>query len=157
VLDYARQRFNLSTHLPDSLLRQTEFVPLDYASRRVILTAQVQGKDEKLLFDSGSSTFALITSQAIWQRMARPQAPVQTGTSNTLDRKLTTYTTATEADMQLKSVALPLKNVTYVEGTSLMQSTLMRFSGMGGLLGNEPFSQRTIVLDVAGGRFGVVR
>ncbi|GGG39540.1 hypothetical protein [Hymenobacter glacieicola] len=157
VLDYARQRFSLSTEAPDSLLPRTEFVPLDYASRRVLLTAQVQGKTEKLLFDSGSSAFALLTSQSIWQQLARPQAPVQTAASNSMGRQLTTYTTATAAEVQLSKAAIPLGTVTYVEGTSLMQNLLMRFSGMGGMLGNEPFSQQTIILDVPGGRFGVVR
>jgi hypothetical protein len=27
---------------------------------------------------------------------------------------------------------------------------------MGGMLGNEPFSQQTVIFDVKGGRFGVV-
>ncbi|TGD77949.1 hypothetical protein [Hymenobacter wooponensis] len=157
VLDYARQQFSLSTQLPDSLARHTAFVPLSYESRRVILTAQVLGKEEKLLFDSGSSAFALITSRAIWQNMARPQAPVQTAASNSMGRTLTTYTTATAEAMQVNNMVVPFKTVTYVEGTSLMQSTLMRFSGMGGMLGNKAFEQHTIVLDVPGGRFGVVR
>lgn len=157
VLDYARQQFSLSTQLPDSLTSHTAFVPLSYEGRRVILTAQVLGKEEKLLFDSGSSAFSLITSQAIWQNMARPQAPVQTGASNSMGRKLTTYTTATAEAMQINSATLPLGTVTYIEGTSLMQNTLMRFSGMGGMLGNKAFEQHTIVLDMSGGRFGLVR
>jgi hypothetical protein len=157
VLDYAHQRFSLNTQLPDSLARRAAFVPLDYASRRVILTAQVQGKDEKLLFDSGSSTFALITSHAIWQQMAQPQAPIQTAGSNSMGRKITTYTTATTEAIQLNQATVPLGAVTYVEGTSLMQNALMRFSGMGGMLGNKAFEQHTIVLDVPGKRFGFVQ
>ena len=44
-----------------------------------------------------------------------------------------------------------------MDGTSLTQNLMMRFSGMGGMLGNEAFSGRTVLLDVAGGRFGLVR
>ncbi|TGE09347.1 hypothetical protein [Hymenobacter fodinae] len=157
VIDYAHQRISLTTQVPDSLARRAAFVPLDYASRRIILTAQVQGQDEKLLFDSGSSAFSLITSHATWQQMAQPQAPVLTAASNSMGRKLTTYTTATTEAMQLNHMTVPFGDVTYVEGTSLMQNTLMRFSGMGGMLGNKAFEQHTIVLDVPGGRFGVVR
>ncbi|QJX46771.1 hypothetical protein HMJ29_07390 [Hymenobacter taeanensis] len=157
VLNYAQQRFSLNAQLPDSLARHTAFVPLSYEGRRVLLQAQVQGKPQQLLFDSGSSAFALLTSQATWQQMAQPQAPVQTTASNSMGRKLTTYTTATAQAVQLNNLTVPLGTVTYVEGTSLMQNTLMRFSGMGGMLGNAPFSQRTIVLDVRGGRFGLVQ
>ncbi|WP_345051693.1 hypothetical protein [Hymenobacter glaciei] len=40
---------------------------------------------------------------------------------------------------------------------TFMQSTLTRFSGMGGMLGNAPFSRQIIILDVKAGRFGVVK
>jgi hypothetical protein len=33
---------------------------------------------------------------------------------------------------------------------------MMRVSGMGGMLGNEPFVHHTVVLDVKGGRFGLL-
>jgi hypothetical protein len=59
--------------------------------------------------------------------------------------------------MQFGATAVPLGTVTYIEGMSFMQSTLTRFSGMGGMLGNAPFSQQTIILDVKNGRFGVVQ
>jgi hypothetical protein len=38
-----------------------------------------------------------------------------------------------------------------------MQETLTRFSGLGGMLGNAPFTTRTIILDVRGSRFGLVQ
>jgi hypothetical protein len=43
-----------------------------------------------------------------------------------------------------------------MEGTTLLQRSLMRFSGMGGMLGNRPFNQHTIVVDVAHQRFGLM-
>ncbi|WP_262895315.1 hypothetical protein [Hymenobacter lapidiphilus] len=39
---------------------------------------------------------------------------------------------------------------------NLMQETLMRFSGLEGMLGNEPFVGGALILDVKGGRYGVV-
>jgi hypothetical protein len=44
---------------------------------------------------------------------------------------------------------MPLQTVTYMEGTTLFQRSLMRFSGMGGMLGNRAFGQHTIIVDVA--------
>ncbi|GAB3317960.1 hypothetical protein ACFQT0_23600 [Hymenobacter humi] len=62
VIDYARQRFTLSASVPDSLLRRTAFVPLEFKERRVLLNVGLQGQPQQLLFDSGSSAFALLTS-----------------------------------------------------------------------------------------------
>ncbi|AHJ99766.1 hypothetical protein [Hymenobacter swuensis] len=157
VLDYPGQRFSLEAQFPDSLSRRTEFVPLAFDSRRIMLSAGVAGETKPLLFDSGSSAFALLTSQATWQQMARPQALARTSAVNSMGRTLTSHTIATAAALQLGAVALPLQTVTYIEGTSLMESLLMRFSGMGGMLGNRPFNQHTIVVDVSHQRFGLVR
>ena len=109
-----------------------------------------------MIFDSGSSAFSLLTSQDKWQQMAQPGAPTRKATMNAMGRKLTSYTASTAELLELESATVPLGSVTYIEGTALMENLLMRFSGMGGMLGNEAFSNRTIILDVRGGRFGVV-
>ena len=157
VLDYARQRFTLSTSVPDSLLGRTVFVPLEFKERRVLLNAQVQGQPKQLFFDSGSSAFALMTSQATWQEMAQPGAEARTADVNSWGKTLTSHTIATAAGLQFGATTVPLRTVTYIEGTSLTNQMLMRFSGMGGMLGNEPFVQQTVIFDVKGGRFGVVK
>ena len=48
------------------------------------------------------------------------------------------------------------RTVTCIEGTKWQENLLMRFSGMGGMLGNEPFVEHPILLDVRAGRFGLV-
>ncbi|UOQ97814.1 hypothetical protein MUN81_21630 [Hymenobacter sp. 5317J-9] len=157
VLDYARQRFSLLLAVPDSLVRRTDFVPLAFDSRRPVFTAGLQGEPRKLFFDTGTSAFALLTSEGEWQKLARPGAPVRTSVTSSWGRPLTSYTAPTAAAMRLGTATVPLGTVSHMTGTSFTQNLLMRFSGMGGMLGNEPFSQRAVVLDVAGGRFGLVR
>ena len=157
VLDYPRQRFTLCAHVPDSLARRTRFAPLVFDSRRVLLSAHVQGQEHQLLFDSGSSAFALLTSQDTWNRLRQPHAlPCET-TVNSWGRQLTAHTVATPATLGLGPATVPLVTVTYIEGTAFWQSVLMRFSGMGGMLGNAPFVGSIVILDVPGHRFGVAR
>lgn len=156
VLDYRRQRFSLLAQVPDSLARRAAFVPLAFTGRRLVLSASVGGEPQQLLFDSGSSAFALLTSTATWQQMASPGAPAHTAAVNSLGRTLTSHTVATAAALQLGRLAVPLQTVTYMEGTTLLQRSLMRFSGMGGMLGNRPFNQHTLLVDVAHQRFGLI-
>jgi hypothetical protein len=156
VLDYPRQRFSLLAQVPDSLAQRAAFVPLAFTGRRLVLSAAVAGEPRQLLFDSGSSAFSLLTSPATWQQLASPQAPAQIAAVNSLGKTLTSHIVATAAALQLGPVAVPLQTVTYMEGTTLMQRSLMRFSGMGGMLGNRPFNRHTIIVDVAHQRFGLV-
>lgn len=157
VLDYVRQQFQLASQVPANLVARTTFVPLNFDSRRLMLHAQVQGQPEQFLFDSGSSAFALLTSPETYHRLARPGATEQTATVNSWGKKLTSHTVPTSADMQVGTATLPLRTASYMEGMNWWQKLLMTSSGMGGMLGNEPFSGHVIVVDVAGGRFGVVK
>ncbi|RAK69920.1 hypothetical protein [Hymenobacter edaphi] len=157
VVDYPRRRLSLFAALPDSLAGRADFVPLELKGRRVMLRAELPGQSGPLLFDSGSSAFALLTSQSRWQELAQPAAPVRTNAVNSWGKTLTTYTTPTVAALRLGSTKLPLGTVSYMTGMNLMQQLLTRVSGMAGMLGNEPFVGRTIILDAPGGRFGVVR
>ncbi|MCB2410110.1 hypothetical protein [Hymenobacter lucidus] len=156
ALDFARQQFRLYDSLPTTLASTAAFAPLSFAERRVQFASTVQGQPRQLLFDSGSSAFALLTSKSIFEEMAQPAAPVKVAAVNSLGRTLTSYTAATAATVAVGQVAVPLGTVTHVEGTSFVEKNLMRFSGMGGMLGNAPFAGRTLLLDVRGGRFGVL-
>jgi hypothetical protein len=157
VLDYARRRFSLLAAVPDSLADHADFVPLAFTNRRVLLTMGLRGQPRQLLFDSGSSAFALLTSADEWNELARPGAPVRTVVVNSVGRPLTAHTAPTGATLRIGPVALPLGTTTYMEGVSWDQELMMRFSGMAGMLGNELFSDHTIILDPRGGRFGLLR
>lgn len=157
VIDYARRCFSLYSAVPDSLARQAAYVPMRFDSRRVLLEVGLQGQPKQLLFDSGSSAFALLTSQDTWHDLARPAARARTVPVNSWGKTLTAHTVATTAALQLGASVLPLRTVTYIEGMSWGQTLLMRFSGLGGMLGNEPFVAHTVILDVPGGRFGLVQ
>lgn len=157
IIDYARQRFSFSSTAPDSLTRRATFVPMSFKERRVLLSVGLQGKPQELMFDSGSSAFALLTSPSNWEQMAQPAATAQSTPVNSWGKILTAHTVATTASMQFGAATVPLGTVTYIDGTTFMQRTLTRFSGMGGMLGNAPFAQHTIILDAKAGRFGVVQ
>ena len=157
VLDFARRHFSLDAQLPDSLSRRATFLPLAFENRRVLLTMSLQGKPRQFLYDTGASAFSLLTSHDEWNQLAQPGAPVRKVNVKSFDRTLTSYTAPSAATLQIDKTNLPLGTTTYMDGTSLTQNLMMRFSGMGGMLGNEAFSGRTVLLDVAGGRFGLVR
>ena len=157
VLDYPHQRFSLYQRLPDSLAQRARFTELDYSNRRVLVRAGLQHENKKFMFDSGSSAFSLLTNQDTWHELAAPHArPVVSGV-NSWGKTLTSHTVASAAVLQIDALPVPLRTVTYLQGVSFWQQLLMQLSGMGGMLGNEPFVHHTVLLDARNGRFGLIR
>lgn len=156
VLDYAAGRFTLGNEVPANLAARATFAPLAFPERRLLLATALSGAPRQLLFDSGTSAYTLLTSQENWQKMATPGAPARTDTTNSWGKKLLLHTVPTTARLRFGAAEIPLGTVTYMEGMNLMQQTLMRFSGLDGMLGNEPFAGGVLILDVKGGRYGVV-
>jgi len=157
VLDYPHQRFSLYARLPDSLASRAQFTPLSFASRRVLLRMGLQGQEQQFLFDSGSSAFSLLTNQSTWQTLATPAATPHTSGVNSWGRRLLAHTVASGEALQVGALRVPLRTVTYLDGTSFWQQALMRFSGMTGMLGNEPFRSHTLIIDTQANRFGLVQ
>lgn len=144
--------FGDSTTLIDS---QFKFVNLIFKKRRILLPAEILGKKYDLLYDSGTSAFALITSEDMWKTLSTDGADVIETKAKSSGRTLTTYTTKSDHYVQFSSVELKLNEVTFIRGTSLMQYWMMRLSGMGGMIGNKLFEGRTILIDCRNRRFGI--
>ncbi|UOQ53771.1 hypothetical protein [Hymenobacter cellulosivorans] len=156
VLDYPQRQFQLLPQLPPALAHQAVFAPLRFRKRRVLLGTVLLGQQHELLFDSGSSAYALITSKKHWKNLVQARAQVEASSVNSWGRSLTAYTAPTQASLQLEATAVPLHSVTYIQGMKWWQYILMHASGMDGMLGNEPFRRHTIILDAAAGRFGLI-
>ncbi|MDU0369980.1 hypothetical protein ACFPAF_06225 [Hymenobacter endophyticus] len=157
VIDFPRQRFSLYSQLPDSLTQRAQFTKLSFDNRRVLVQATVENDQQNYLFDSGSSAFSLLTSQAKWEKLATPAATPTVSGVNSWGKTLNAHTVASAAALHIGTQALPLHSVTYIDNVSFWQRALMQVSGMGGMLGNEAFTQHTVLLDAQGGRFGIVQ
>lgn len=152
IIDYPGQSMLLTDYLPDSLSSSITFSSLDFESRRILLSSQ--GK--KLLFDSGSSAFELLTSKSNWNKL-RSTDDVQSFPVNSWGKTLTAHNAKTTSSLMFGKANIPITTVTYIEGTSMIQNLLMTFSGMEGMIGNKPFIRYTILFDFRENRFGVIQ
>jgi hypothetical protein len=157
VVDFPRARLFLGDSLPDSLEANAVFTPLEFKHRRVLLPVVLNGKTTSLLFDSGTSAFELLTNEKQWSSLAKAGASVKSFGVNSWGKTLTVYSVPTDHFIKFGTLALPIKNVHRIEGTSFIQNMLMRFSGMGGMIGNKIFIDRIIILDTRQLRFGLLR
>lgn len=118
VMDFKADRIQVATHRALVARPGDRFVPFRIRWRRMLLPAQLGGKDLPLLYDSGSSAFAFITDEPSWNRLKRAGAAPEAFPVKSWKRTLTAHVAATEAQLTVAGVALPVGQVAYMEGTS---------------------------------------
>ncbi|UHO37517.1 hypothetical protein H5J24_17765 [Chryseobacterium capnotolerans] len=138
---------------PDTF--QNNLFDFTFKKRKVIIHGSLKGKDEKFLYDSGTSAYELLTNKKNWESLRVPKSKVVIEKAQSRPNILTTYTTKTRDIIYFKNKDLPLGEVTYVEGFSQTQYMLMKFSGMSGMLGNKIFLNHKIYIDCSKEKIGI--
>lgn len=144
--------FNAS-HQPAEF--NNKLIDFKFKKRKIIIYGNLNGKDEKFLYDSGTSAYELLTDKENWESLKLSQSKVITERAQSRPNILTTYTTKTHYNIRFKNKNLPLSEVTYVEGFSQTQYMLMKFSGMSGMLGNKIFLDHTVYIDCSQEKIGI--
>ncbi|MEZ7499561.1 hypothetical protein QO200_12535 [Flavobacterium sp. Arc3] len=134
---------------------QTKLFDFKFKNRRIIVRSLLNGKDNKFLFDSGTSAYELLTSKEVWENLKLPNSKVNIEKGQSWDKVLTVYTANCNQKIQIFNHEIPLNNVTYVEGFSQAQYSMMKFSGMTGMLGNKLFLDNSLYIDCTQNKMGI--
>lgn len=156
IVNYPARSLTLAQNRPDALA-DVPMEPFQWKERKILLPAVVGNEPTTLYFDTGSSAFELLTNEETWNRLARKNETPDQYTVNSWDKKLTAFTVPTDQSVTLASVSFPLRNVTRIEGTSLLQNMLMRFSGIGGMTGNRLFVNSILIIDTRHQQFAILK
>ncbi|MDR6921001.1 MULTISPECIES: hypothetical protein [Chryseobacterium] len=144
--------FNLSEEPAEF---QNSLIDFTFKKRKIIIRGILRGKEEKFLYDSGTSAYELLTNKEQWTDLKSPQSKIIIEKAQSRPNILTSYTAKSNNAIRFKNKEIPLTEVTYVEGFSQTQYMLMKFSGMTGMLGNKIFLQNCIYIDCYHKKFGI--
>lgn len=134
-------------------IKEEDFVDFEFKKRKILIPANIKNQKLKLLYDSGTSGYELITTKEIWQQYRNKNSAVKTEKGNSWGNTLSVYSTSTKKKIQFQKVVLNLSEVTYIEGTSDLQKILMKRSGMQGMIGNKLFLNHKLILDCKNEKF----
>jgi predicted aspartyl protease len=134
---------------------QTNLVDFKFKKRKMIIKGLLNGQEEKFLFDSGTSAYELLTNKEVWENLKLPNSKINIEKSQSWDKVLTTYTANCNQKIQISKQEIPLNNVTYVEGFSQAQYSMMKFSGITGMLGNKVFLNNSLYIDCTQNKIGI--
>lgn len=153
-LDFPKKKLTMMDTVPASITRQVVWSPLLYERGNILLPARIRGKASLLYWDTGSSSFGLLTDRATWASMAAVGAVPDKYTVQSWGKPLTAHTVATPDSIQLGKRTVPIGYVSYIEGASDSQINRMMALGIGGMTGNQLFLQSTLLLDTRNRRYG---
>lgn len=131
------------------------FETFEFRKRKIMIPGVVGGENLKLLYDSGSSGYELLTNREEWERYRIPNGSIKIEKGNSWGNVLTVVSAPADQPVKIGKSELQLSEVTHVEGTSQMQNLLMKTSGMQGMIGNKIFLNHRLILDCKNKKFKV--
>lgn len=134
-------------------IKEDDFSNFEFKKRKILIPSNIENEKLKLLYDSGTSGYELITTKEIWQQYRIKNSAVRIEKGNSWGNTLSVYSACTKKKIQFDKVILDLSEVTYIEGTSDLQKFLMKRSGMQGMIGNKLFLHHKLILDCKNEKF----
>lgn len=134
-------------------IQENNFIDFEFKKRKILIPAMVDNENLKLLYDSGTSGYELITTKETWEKYKSKTSAIKTEKGNSWGNTLAVFSASANKKIQFGNVPLPLSEVTYIEGTSKLQNFLMKQSGMQGMIGNKLFLNHTLILDCKNEKF----
>jgi hypothetical protein len=134
-------------------MEEKGFLDFEFKKRKILITAKLDHENLKLLYDSGTSGYELITQKEIWRKYKNPNCPIKTEKGNSWGNTLDVFSASANKQMLFGNSALQISEVTYIEGTSELQKFLMKRSGMQGMIGNKLFLNHKLILDCKNEKF----
>lgn len=148
VIDYPRARIFIGDAPPAGLAAPAQPLPFTFDQRRIILgEVRINGDPRRIMFDTGSSAFALLTNRDDWLALTGGGAGASSFGVNSWGATLTANVAPSPYEAHFGDTAIPLGAVAYIEGMGAAQSAGVSASGMGGMTGNKLFLEKVLLLD----------
>ncbi|RKR09213.1 hypothetical protein C8C83_0832 [Flavobacterium sp. 90] len=134
---------------------QNKLFDFKFKKRKIIFKGFLKGQEESFLFDSGTSAYELLANKEVWESLKLPNSKINIEKSKSWDNVLTTFTASCSQKIKFDTEEISLNNITYVEGFSQVQYSMMKFSGMTGMLGNKIFLNNCLYIDCIQNKMGI--
>ncbi len=143
VIDYPNQRICLAEELPKEYTN-LNFQDLVLEGGRILIPFEIKDSNEMLMFDTGSSMFALLTTKN--KAVAVTDGEVVDSLSvNSWGAEIPVYGSKIRADVKLGGKALPPTLVYYVDNPQFDAG--FKQMGIWGITGNAYFLNSTVIID----------
>ena len=151
IIDYPNNRLCIQDSIPTTL-QKASFSNFEQQNGRIFIHFQIDGQDERLMFDTGSSMFSLITTPRRARKIANRKIVDQLEV-NSWGKKLTIYEKTIDKEITFGSNKIVSSKVYYCKkfNFKLLYFTLKIW----GITGNANFLNNVVIIDYKNQKFGV--
>lgn len=154
-IDFAGKQIRLHDERSDEMNALGAFIPFSFEGRRIVLPATIDGATTQLFYDSGCSSFGLLTSQYHFERYSNSDDLEINLSVGRHGDSVAVHHKPCDLTVMFGNSELPLERVSYVELYGFLQNTVGRLID-GGFLGNKCLLKSTLILDTQTSQFLVV-
>jgi hypothetical protein len=154
IIDYPNQRICVTDKIPLELMNGTNFVDILIQEGRIKIPFQIGGSKKYLLFDTGSSRYALHTTKRNADDIAgRNEAVVDSICGDSWGMFSCSYGKKTDVEVKIGSAIMP-KNYVYFDSSSNMDMFFLN-ENIWGITGNAYFLNNIVIIDYKNQKFGL--
>ena len=155
-IDFKNQKIHLFDEKPSYMSSLIGFKKFDFVGRRIMLPITINNKDDTFLYDSGCSAFGLITIKNRFDNYTNKSTIEVKYDAKSWENQIPIRSKKSEQLFTIGSKKLKLKRVSYVDMYTAIQPLVTPFTKIGGWLGNQPFTESTLILNTKNEEFIVI-
>jgi hypothetical protein len=153
IIDYPKKRIAVTENLPHTI--KASFVDMKFEDSHIKIPVTINGSDEYILFDTGSSNWELVTSEDNWRKIANtdPSALDSLEGSTSWGRKHKIWWSNCTSEIIFGGKAISNINVYYGPSWIVSNSWLQKEKILG-ITGNRLFWDGIVIIDFKHYKFG---
>lgn len=156
VIDYVNQKLCSVDTLPEDWIRTIDFVDIDYIKENnwIFLPLQIGDTVRKVIFDTGSSLFPLVSSPSKIAQICDVNKSTDSVTVSSWGKEEVVYGYAPKVHVSLGETNFDRMPVYISQG---LDDASLDDAGCWGIVGNQYFLNSVIIIDYKNNRFGIRR
>ena len=157
AIDFKNQQIQLYNERPDWIASLSNFQSFNFSGRRIMLPVSLDNKNYEFLYDSGCSAFGLITIKSRFDKYTNESTKQVDYDAKSWESSIPIRSKVTDKLFSIGSANLKLKRVSYVDMYTITQPLITPFTRIGGWLGNQPFTESTLIIDTKTEEFIIIK
>lgn len=149
LIDFPNEQLAIVDSLPESMYEKTEFLKASWNPFKLtMIHVKVNGKKKKAIFDTGSSSWTMITMKSEFeQNYGDPQNVTDTFYVSSWGKEGAVYESTLTNKVEIGSFNISEGSKVYFMPDTKRVKKIMRLTGMSIVIGNALFTDRLIILD----------
>ncbi len=157
AIDFKNQNIQLYNERPEWIASLTGFKSFGFSGRRFMLPVTLDNKNYEFLYDSGCSAFGLITIKSRFNTYTKESTKQVNYDAKAWEGSIPIRSKVSDKLFNIGNVNLKMKRVSFVDMYTVMQPLITPFTRIGGWLGNQSFTESTLILDTKTKEFLVIK